>query len=109
MLGDWREEVLIETTDRTALRLFTTNIPTDVRLYTLAHNPAYRLGFTVRGYLQSPLVDYYLGYDMAQPPRPEPSSSGTPISVTALVLSFIRISSCARRDLRQCVRLQKDG
>jgi len=71
VLGDWREEVLIETTDRTALRLFTTNIPTDVRLYTLAHNPEYRLGFTVRGYLQSHLVDYYLGYGMTAPPRPK--------------------------------------
>ena len=63
--------MLIETTDRTALRLFTTNIPTDVRLYTLAHNPEYRLNFTVRGYLQSNLVDYHLGYDMAPPPRPK--------------------------------------
>lgn len=71
VLGDWREEVLLETTDNKSLRLYSTNIPTNVRLYTLAHNPEYRLSFTVRGYLQSNLVDYFLGYDMAQPPRPK--------------------------------------
>lgn len=70
VLGDWREEILLETADRTALRLYSTNIPTNVRLYTLAHNPEYRLNFTVRGYLQSNLVDYYLGHDMKAPPRP---------------------------------------
>jgi rhamnogalacturonan endolyase len=70
VLGDWREEVLLETTDHTALRLFSTTIPSNRRFYTLAHNPEYRLGFTVRGYLQSLLVDYYLGYDMTDPPKP---------------------------------------
>lgn len=71
VLGDWREEVLLEASDNTALRLYSSNIPTTVRLYTLPHNPEYRLGFTVRGYLQSNLVDYHLGYDMAPPPRPK--------------------------------------
>lgn len=74
LVGDWREEFLAETADHTALRLFTTTIPTDVRLYTLAQNPAYRLGFTVRGYLQSILPDFYLGAETGnpggQPPRP---------------------------------------
>ncbi|MDP5240841.1 hypothetical protein Q9Q94_14950 [Uliginosibacterium sp. 31-16] len=70
VLGDWREEILLETSDRTALRLFSTNLPTRKRLYTLAHDPEYRLGFTVRGYAQSLLVDYYLGYDMNEPPKP---------------------------------------
>jgi len=39
-------------------------------LYALAHNPAYRLCMTVKGYLQSTHVDYYLGEGMAQPPKP---------------------------------------
>lgn len=70
VLGDWREEVLKETSDHSALRLYSTSIPTKLRLYTLPHNPEYRRGFTVRGYLQSLLVDYYLGYDMEEPPQP---------------------------------------
>ncbi|RYF51620.1 MAG: hypothetical protein EOO27_29680, partial [Comamonadaceae bacterium] len=70
VLGDWREEILLEAEDHTALRLYSTPIPTRTRLYTLAHNPAYRQHFTVRGYLQSHLPDYYLGWGMAPPPRP---------------------------------------
>lgn len=70
ILGDWREEILAETEDHTALRLYPTTEPTSTRLYTLAHNPAYRLGWTVRGYLQSTFTDYYLGYGSKNPPRP---------------------------------------
>ncbi|WP_052720560.1 DUF6250 domain-containing protein [Actinoplanes rectilineatus] len=70
ILGDWREEFLAETADHTALRIFTTNIPTTTRLYTPAHDPAYRLGWTVRGYLQSTLTDFYLGFGARPPARP---------------------------------------
>ncbi|MFC4072526.1 rhamnogalacturonan lyase family protein [Actinoplanes subglobosus] len=71
ILGDWREEYFAETADHTTLRLFTTNIPTNVKLYTLAHNPAYRLGWTVRGYLQSTLPDFYLGFGSRPPAKPK--------------------------------------
>ncbi|GGN80276.1 hypothetical protein GCM10010112_55620 [Actinoplanes lobatus] len=71
ILGDWREEYFAETADHTTLRLFTTNIPTTVKLYTLAHNPGYRLGWTVRGYLQSTLTDFFLGYGSRPPARPK--------------------------------------
>ncbi|WP_430789631.1 DUF6250 domain-containing protein [Actinoplanes sp. G11-F43] len=70
ILGDWREEYFAETADHTALRLFTTNIPTSVKLHTLAHDPAYRLGWTVRGYLQSTLTDFYLGFGGRPPAKP---------------------------------------
>ncbi|MFH8799135.1 hypothetical protein ACH4F6_05965 [Streptomyces sp. NPDC017936] len=70
LLGDWREEILAETADHTALRLYTTTEPTRTRLYTLAQNPAYRLGWTVRGYLQSTYTDYYLGTETRRVPAP---------------------------------------
>ncbi|MFF3817299.1 hypothetical protein ACFYYD_11900 [Streptomyces bluensis] len=35
------------------LIIFTTNQPTNTRLYTLAHNPAYRNAMTFKGYMQS--------------------------------------------------------
>ena len=70
VLGDWREEALLESSDHAELRLYTTTFETDVRLYTLVHNPAYRNGLTVHGYRQSNHVDYNLGYDMAPPPAP---------------------------------------
>ncbi|KAH7377513.1 hypothetical protein BKA64DRAFT_253589 [Cadophora sp. MPI-SDFR-AT-0126] len=70
ILGDWREEVVVTNAAFNQLLIFTTNIPSDVRLYTLAHNPSYRNGMTFKGYLQSHHVDYFLGNGMATPPRP---------------------------------------
>ncbi|MFJ3669949.1 hypothetical protein ACIPSE_26185 [Streptomyces sp. NPDC090106] len=70
LLGDWREEILAETADHTALRLYTTTEPTGTRIYTLAQNPEYRLGWTVRGYLQSTYTDYYLGTETRRVPKP---------------------------------------
>lgn len=70
VLGDWRDEALLESTDGSELRIYTTTFETDVRLYTLVHNPAYRNGLTVHGYRQSNHVDYYLGWGMAPPPQP---------------------------------------
>jgi len=72
ILGDWREEVIFRTTDNKELRIFSTTIPTDNRLYTLMHNPQYRLSIAWQNvaYNQPPHVDYYLGYGMQQPPKP---------------------------------------
>lgn len=70
LVGDWREEILAETADHTALRLYTSTVPTGTRVYTLAQNPAYRLGWTVRGYLQSTYTDYYLGTETRRVPEP---------------------------------------
>ncbi|MCB1125850.1 MAG: rhamnogalacturonan lyase, partial [Verrucomicrobiae bacterium] len=43
LLGDWREEVIFRTTDNSALRVYTTTAPTDLRLRTLMHDPQYRV------------------------------------------------------------------
>ncbi|CAL9340326.1 Rhamnogalacturonan endolyase YesW [Streptomyces sp. enrichment culture] len=76
ILGDWREEAVYTNADHNELIIFTTDQPTDVRLYTLAHNPAYRNGMTYKGYLQSHHTDYYLGSGMSTPPRPNIVSAG---------------------------------
>jgi autotransporter-associated beta strand protein len=70
IIGDWREEVVYEKSDHTAIMVFTTTAPTATRLYTLPHNPEYRACFTVKGYLQSNMLDYYLGDGMTTPPAP---------------------------------------
>ncbi|KAF4966730.1 hypothetical protein FSARC_5622 [Fusarium sarcochroum] len=70
ILGDWREEVVVTNADMDELLIFTTDQPSDIRLYTLAHNPNYRNDLTVKGYLQSHHVDYFLGHDMDTPPKP---------------------------------------
>ncbi|MGC4087680.1 MAG: hypothetical protein QM756_07245 [Polyangiaceae bacterium] len=71
VFGDWREEALLETGDHAELRIYTTTYETDTRLYTFAHNPAYRNHLAVHGYKQSHLVDYFLGFGMATPPTPK--------------------------------------
>jgi hypothetical protein len=77
IMGDWREEVILRNAASTELVIFTTNQPTNTRLYTLAHNPAYRNSMTLKGYLQSHHLDYFLGAGMAAPPRPNISYAGT--------------------------------
>ena len=74
--GDWREEVVLPNGSYNELIVYTTDRPSDIRLYTLAHNPAYRNDMTVKGYMQSHHVDYFLGSGMAQPPRPNITYAG---------------------------------
>jgi rhamnogalacturonan endolyase len=72
ILGDWREEVIGRTLDNSELRIYTTTIPTDQRLYTLMHDPQYRLSVAWQnvGYNQPAQPGFYLGDGMAPPPRP---------------------------------------
>jgi rhamnogalacturonan endolyase len=76
ILGDWREEAVYTNAGFNELIIFTTNQPTSTRLYTLAHNPAYRNAMTLKGYLQSHHVDYFLGAGMTPPPRPNITYTG---------------------------------
>ena len=70
LFGDWREEVVYTNAAFDELIVFTTDKPTTTRLYTLAHNPAYRNAMTLHGYMQSHHVDYFLGAGMSTPPAP---------------------------------------
>jgi rhamnogalacturonan endolyase len=72
LLGDWREEVIYRSYDNTRLLLFTTVIPTSTRIYTLMHDPQYRVAVAWQNsaYNQPPHPGFYLGTDMAKPPRP---------------------------------------
>jgi hypothetical protein len=79
MFGDWREEVMLENTTSKTLRIYTTTIPTEKRIYTLMHDPEYRNSMNEKGYQQSRMVDFYLGDGMTDPPRPNikyPDGSG---------------------------------
>ena len=43
LCGDWREEVIWRAADNTSLRIYSTTIPATNRIYTLMHDPQYRL------------------------------------------------------------------
>ena len=70
LFGDWREEYLCVSNDNSELRIYTTKTAATNRLYTLMHNPQYRMQTTTKGYVQSSYPDYYLGNGMTAPPPP---------------------------------------
>lgn len=71
IFGDWREE-FIQSAGNNELRIYTTAIPTTHRLYTLMHNPQYRLSIAWQNvaYNQPPHLSFYLGEDMTKAPKP---------------------------------------
>ncbi len=70
VFGDWREEIIYEKSDHTALQIYTTTYTSDYRIYSLAQDPEYRNCMTTKGYYQSNMLDYYLGADMTTPSTP---------------------------------------
>lgn len=72
LFGDWREEVIFRTNDNQSLRIYTTTIPTEHRLYTLMHDPQYRLSIAWQnvGYNQPPHTSFHIGQGMKTPPKP---------------------------------------
>jgi autotransporter-associated beta strand protein len=73
ILGDWREELVLRETGNDALRIYTTTIPTAVRLRTLMHDRQYRQAIAWQnvGYNQPPHPSFYLGEGMAPQPTPD--------------------------------------
>ncbi|HEY5469685.1 MAG TPA: rhamnogalacturonan lyase, partial [Bacteroidales bacterium] len=72
LFGDWREELILRTADNKNLRIYTTTIPTKHRIYTLMHDPQYRLAITTENvaYNQPPNTSFFLGTDMKKAPKP---------------------------------------
>ncbi len=73
ILGDWREEVIWRSADNKELRIYVSTIPTEHRMYTLMHDPQYRLSVAWQnvGYNQPTQPGFYLGDGMKAPPRPK--------------------------------------
>jgi rhamnogalacturonan endolyase len=72
LFGDWREEVILRKTDNTAIRIYTTNIATTHKLYTLMHDTQYRVAIAWQNsaYNQPPHPSFYLGVDMTAQTKP---------------------------------------
>jgi rhamnogalacturonan endolyase len=69
LFGDWREEVILRTTDNQSLRIYTTTTPTKHRLVTLMQDPVYRLSVAWQNvaYNQPPHPGFYIGEEMSLP------------------------------------------
>lgn len=72
ILGDWREELIFPSQDHQELRIYTTNTPTEHVLYTLMHDPRYRLSVAAQNvaYNQPTHTGFYLGAGMKPAPVP---------------------------------------
>jgi rhamnogalacturonan endolyase len=69
IFGDWREELVLRTSDNTALHIYTTTTPTANRLYTLMHDHVYRMSVASENaaYNQPPEPGIYIGPGMTLP------------------------------------------
>lgn len=72
LFGDWREEVIWRTPNSSELRVYTTTTLTERRIYTLMHDPQYRMQVSSEqtGYNQPPHPGFFIGQDMPAPPVP---------------------------------------
>lgn len=66
ILGDWREELILRSEDNTELRIYSSPIPTAIRMPTLMQDSQYRLSIAWQnvGYNQPPHPSFYLGTGM---------------------------------------------
>lgn len=74
ILGDWREEVILyETSDPSKIRIYTTTLTSEHGLYTLMHDPIYRLSIAWQNvaYNQPPHLGFYIGDGLDDIPYPD--------------------------------------
>ncbi|GAA3753182.1 rhamnogalacturonan lyase [Salinactinospora qingdaonensis] len=80
VFGDWREELLLRTEDSEAIRIYTSTEVTGHKLYTLMHDPQYRVGIAGQqtSYNQPTYPSFYLASDIdwSQVPVPEADYAG---------------------------------
>lgn len=83
ILGDWREEVIFPTLDDTALRIYTTTIPTEHKLTTFMHDTQYRCAIAWQniGYNQPPHPSFYVGDDKTDYPKPNVKTAVDSVTV----------------------------
>ena len=72
LFGDWREELIMRTTDNKHLRVWCTTYQTDIRLTTLMHDVQYRAQNCCQqsAYNQPPHASFFLGTGYSLPERP---------------------------------------
>ncbi|WP_085980680.1 rhamnogalacturonan lyase [Paenibacillus vortex] len=65
IFGDWREELVVRTTDSSALRIYLSTEVTDRKLYTLMHDPQYRVEVARQNttYNQPSYTSFYFASD----------------------------------------------
>jgi rhamnogalacturonan endolyase len=72
LYGDWREEIIWRESNNAALRIYTTTNVTTRRIFTLMHDPQYRVAVSWQNvaYNQPPHPSFHIGSGMATPAAP---------------------------------------
>ena len=107
IFGDWREEVVYRTSDNSALRIYTTTTPTTNRLYTLMHDPGYRLSVASENvaYNQPPEPGIYIGPGMTLPEAKPNIRTDLP---TTAVGSVLPLPASMSRVASACLKVMGD-
>ena len=79
VFGDWREEMLVRTVDSSAIRIYLSTEITHHKLYTLMHDPQYRVEVARQQttYNQPSYPGFYLASDVDWAKVPVPTSAST--------------------------------
>lgn len=90
ILGDWREELILRSSDASKITIFSTPVKTDYRLYTLMHDSYYRVSIAWQNvaYNQPAHVSYYLPDMVKSLKQPEVYLAGdgtTPVVVDPVI------------------------
>lgn len=66
ILGDWREEMIVRTTNNKAIRIYMTDQATNFRFHTFLHDPVYRTSVAYQNvaYNQPTHTGFYMGTDL---------------------------------------------
>lgn len=93
VFGDWREELLVRTTDSSAIRIYLSTEVTDRKLYTLMHDLQYRAEVARQQtvYNQPSYTGFYLASDIdwSQVPLPDYQAPGSLEALSSLLAEYI--------------------
>jgi rhamnogalacturonan endolyase len=97
LFGDWREEVILHSSDNKNLLIYTTTIPSDYKFRTLMHDPQYRVAISWQNsaYNQPPHLGYYLGGGMATPVKPNITTVGAVKDCNRVLNGGAYLDDCA--------------
>ena len=91
IIGDWREELVLRSTNNAELRIYSTTIPTDYAMPSLWYDPAYRQAMVWQplAYNQPPHVSCFLGEleGITQAPPPLTLTGRTELSAGQTISS----------------------
>ncbi|WP_223937548.1 rhamnogalacturonan lyase [Arthrobacter sp. StoSoilB5] len=107
VFGDWREELLVRTTDSSAIRIYTSTEVTNHKLYTLLHDTQYRaeLARQQTGYNQPTYTGFYFASDtnFANVPLPKYWAPGSATTIANKIEALADQGGLSRGTAAQAV------